>query len=294
MNKFDINIFIKKLHKKRFGYNIFLFAMGMLIMAFAFNLFFDRYNIIPTGSSGLSLLISEFVPVNVSVIILIVGLICLILGLIFFGFEYAFKMLIITLIYPFFVSSTSIITRLIDLEDTSLFLIIVIGGVMYGYATGLIRKSEYSPGGFCVLFDLMHKYFHISIGVATIIVNMILIIVSGFCFGLESAMYALISLLVSSYVVDRITIGISDNKVFYIITDRPLEVKEYIYDKLNYEVTVVNARGGYSNKKKKMLMSVVSTLDYVKLKELVREIDRNSFFLVVDTYDSNVKKKLKV
>ena len=294
MNKFDINGFIKKLHKKRFGYNVFLFAMGMLIMAFAFNLFFDRYNIIPTGSNGLSLLISEFVPVNVSVIILIVGLICLILGLIFFGFEYAFKMLIITLIYPFFVSSTSLITRLIDLEDTSLFLIIVIGGAMYGYATGLIRKSEYSPGGFCVLFDLMHRYFHISIGIATIIVNTLLIIVSGFCFGLESAMYALISLLISSYIVDRITIGVSDNKVFYIITDKPLEVKEYIYDRLNYEVTVVNARGGYSNKKKKMLMSVVSTIDYVKLKELVREIDKKSFFLVVDTYDSNVKKKIKV
>lgn len=292
MNSFDINKFIKGLHKKRFGYNIFLFAMGMLIMAIAFNLFFDRYNIIPTGSNGLSLLLSEIIPVNISIIILIVGLVCLILGLIFFGFDYAFKMLIITLVYPFFVSSTLLITKLIDLEDTSLFLIVVVGGAMYGYANGLIRKSGYSPGGFCVLFDMMHKYFHISIGLATIIVNMILIIVSGFLFGLESAMYALIALLISSYIVDRVTIGISDNKVFYIITDKPLEVKEYIYDKLHYEVTVVNAKGGYTNKKKKMLMSVVSTLDYVKLKELVRAIDKKSFFLVVDSYDSNVKKKM--
>lgn len=292
MNSFDINKFIKELHKKRFGYNIFLFAMGMLIMAIAFNLFFDRYNIIPTGSNGLSLLLSEIIPVNISIIILIVGLVCLILGLIFFGFNYAFKMLIITLVYPFFVSSTLLITKLIDLEDTSLFLIVVVGGAMYGYANGLIRKSGYSPGGFCVLFDMMHKYFHISIGLATIIVNIILIIVSGFLFGLESAMYALIALLISSYIVDRVTIGISDNKVFYIITDKPLEVKEYIYDKLHYEVTVVNAKGGYTNKKKKMLMSVVSTLDYVKLKELVRAIDKNSFFLVVDSYDSNVKKKM--
>lgn len=292
MNSFDINKFIKELHKKRFGYNIFLFAMGMLIMAIAFNLFFDRYNIIPTGSNGLSLLLSEIIPVNISIIILIVGLVCLILGLIFFGFNYAFKMLIITLVYPFFVSSTLLITKLIDLEDTSLFLIVVVGGAMYGYANGLIRKSGYSPGGFCVLFDMMHKYFHISIGLATIIVNMILIIVSGFFFGLESAMYALIALIISSYIVDRVTIGISDNKVFYIITDKPLEVKEYIYDKLHYEVTVVNAKGGYTNKKKKMLMSVVSTLDYVKLKELVRAIDKKSFFLVVDSYDSNVKKKM--
>lgn len=292
MHDFDINIFINNLHKKRFGYNIFMFAMGMFIVAIAFNLFFDRYNIIPTGSNGLALLISDFVPVNISIIILIVGLICLILGLIFFGFEYAFKMLLYTFIYPFFVSSTLYITNLIDLEDTSLFLLIVIGGAMYGYGTGLIRKSGYSPGGFCVLFDLMHKYFHTSIGIATIIVNTALIIASGFIFGLESALYALIGLLIASYIVDRVTIGISDNKVFYIITDKPLEVKEYIYDKLHYDVTVVNARGGYTNKKKKMLMSVIPTLEYVKLKELVREIDKKSFFLIVDTYDSNVRKKM--
>lgn len=292
MSSIDINRFIKKLNKKNFGHNIFMFAMGMLIMAIAFNLFFDRYNIIPTGSNGLSLLISELIPVDVSIVILVVGLICLMLGLIFFGYEYAFKMLLITLIYPFFVSSTTLITRFIDLEDTSLFLIIVVGGAMYGFATGLIRNSGYSPGGFCVLFDLIHKYFHISIGIATIIVNLLLIVASGFYFGIESAMYAFISLLISSYIVDRVTIGVSDNKVFYIVTDKPLEVKEYIYDKLHYEVTVVNARGGYTNKKKKMLMSVVSTLDYVKLKELVREIDKKAFFLILDAYESNVRKKL--
>lgn len=292
MHSFDINSFIKELHKKRFGHNIFLFAMGMLIMAIAFNLIFNKYNIVPTGSNGLSLLLSKYIPVNISIIILVVGLVCLILGLMFFGFEYALKMLIITLIYPFFVSSTSIVTKYIDLEDTSLFLLIVFGGVMYGFGTGLIRKSEYSPGGFCVLFDLIHKYFHVSIGIATIIVNLLLIVASGIAFGFESALYALIALLISSYVVDKVIIGISDNKVFYIVTDKPLEVKEYIYDKLHYDVTVINARGGYTNKRKKMLMSVIPTIEYIKLKELVKEIDKNSFFLIVDTYDSNVKRKM--
>lgn len=292
MHSFDINIFMKELHRKRFGYNIFLFAMGMLIMAIAFNLIFNKYNVVPTGSSGLSLLLSKYIPVNVSIIVLIVGLVCLIIGLVSFGFEYALKMLIMTLIYPFFVSSTSIVTKYIDLEDTSLFLLVVFGGAMYGFATGLIRKSGYSTGGFCVLFDLVHKYFHISIGTATIIVNMLLIVASGFTFGFESALYALIALLISSYVVDKVIIGISDNKVFYIVTDKPLEVKEYIYDKLHYDVTVINARGGYTNKKKKMLMSVIPTLEYIKLKELVREIDKKSFFLIVDTYDSNVKRKM--
>ncbi|MBQ8219137.1 MAG: YitT family protein, partial [Bacilli bacterium] len=160
------------------------------------------------------------------------------------------------------------------------------------FSSGLIRKSRFSPGGFSVLFDLMNKYFHISIGNATIIVNSLLIIGSSFIFGLQSALYSVVSLLVSSYIVDRVIIGISDNKVFYIVTKRPLEVRDYIMDKLHYSVTIIKVRGGYSGKKKKMLMCIVPTIEYVKLKEIIKEIDNEAFFLIVDTYESSVKKRI--
>ena len=162
---------------------------------------------------------------------------------------------------------------------------------MMGFSSGLIRKSGMNPGGFAVIFDIMKKYFYMSIGTSTIIVNILLIVASGFIFGFNNAIYAIISLLVSSYIVDKVIIGISDNKVFYIITDKPLEIKEYIIDKLRYSVTVINARGGYMHKKRKMLMCVVPTIEYLKLKELVSEIDPNVFFLIVDIYESSVKRR---
>ena len=169
----------------------------------------------------------------------------------------------------------------------------VVGGGVSGYANGLIRNSGYSPGGFYSVYELMHRYMHMSIGTANTIINTLLIIVGGVCFGMDKAIYAIISLLVASYIVDRVTIGISDNKVFYIVTEKPMEVQQYINDKLHYDVTLINARGGYTNKKKKLLMSVTSTRDYVSLKELVLEIDKKAFFLIVDTYESSVKKKCK-
>ena len=292
MNEYDINLFIDKLKKKHFNYNLFLFVSGMSIMALAFNLFFDRYNVIPTGSNGLAVIISEFIPLNISLLIFIVGLACLLLGLIAFGYKYAIKMILITVFYPFFVSSITYIANLIDFEDTSLFLLMFVGGGLMGFGNGLIRKSGYSTGGFCVVSDLLYKYFHMSIGTATLVVNAILLTISGFIYGLNSALYACVALIVSSYMIDRVIIGISNNKVFYIITEKPLEVIEYINYKLHYDLTIVNARGGYENKKKKMLMTVVSTFDYIVLKELVKEIDSKSFFLIVDVYDSNVKKKM--
>ena len=293
MSNFDVNGFLSDLHKKHFLKNLVLFLIGVFLSAFAFNLFYEKYNVVAGGSTGLSILLANFISIDVSVIVLIVSLICLLIGLVFLGWEYAFKMLAMTFIYPLFIKSTAYATNLINLEDTSMFLIMVIGGAMSGYANGLIKNSGYSPGGFYALYDTFNKYLHISIGTANTIINVILITLGGFFFGMDIALYAIISLLVSSYVVDKVTIGISDNKVFYIITERPLEVQEFVNDKLNYDLTIVNARGGYTNKKKKMLMCVVPTLEYVRLKEIVSEIDDEAFFLIVDTYESSVRKKCK-
>ena len=289
----NVSVILDNLYKKNFGRNIFLFTMGLLVSALSFNLFFDSYNVIPSGSGGLALLISEFINVDVALVTFLVNFTLLILAFIFLGFDYGTKMIAVTILYPVFLKSTTLITRFIDLENTSLFLIMVIGGAGLGLSSGLVRKSGFNPGGFGVLYDLLKKYLYMGIGTSTLIINTILISLSGFMFGLNNAIYAIISLIVSSYIVDRVIIGISDNKVFYIITDKPLEIRDYIIDKLHYSVTVVKARGGYTNKRRKMLMCVVPTIEYLKLKELVSAIDPNVFFLIVDAYESSVKKNCK-
>ncbi|MBR7042017.1 MAG: YitT family protein [Bacilli bacterium] len=291
MYNLNINGLLMDLHKKNFMKNLWKFSAGAALSAFAFTLFYQKENIVIGGGNGLSILLSNFLPVDVSLIILVVNLICLMIGLIFFGWDYAVKMLAITFIYPVFVRGTVYLANAIDLEDTSLFLKMVIAGGLTGFANGLIRNSGYSPGGFYSLYDVLHKYLHVSIGTANNLINVVIISLGGFFFGIEKAIYAIISLLTSSYMVDKVTIGISDNKVFYIVTDKPLEVQEYVNDRLNYDITIINARGGYTNKKKKMLMSVISTHDYVSLKELVRGIDPKAFFLIVDAYESSVRKK---
>ena len=289
----NVSVILDNLYKKNFGRNIFLFTMGLLVSALSFNLFFDPYNVIPSGSGGLALLISEVINVDVALITFLVNFTLLILAFVFFGFDYGTKMIAVTILYPVFLKSTTLITRFIDLENTSLFLIMVIGGAGLGLSSGLVRKSGFNPGGFGVIYDLLKKYLYMGIGTSTLIINVILISLSGFMFGLNNAIYAIISLIVSSYIVDRVIIGISDNKVFYIITDKPLEIRDYIIDKLHYSVTVVKARGGYTNKRKKMLMCVVPTIEYLKLKELVSAIDPKVFFLIVDAYESSVKKNCK-
>ena len=75
---------IDNLNKKNFGRNLFLFVMGMLISAMAFNLFFAPSNVVPTGSSGVAYLISEIVNGDVALILLLVNIILLFIGFCFF------------------------------------------------------------------------------------------------------------------------------------------------------------------------------------------------------------------
>lgn len=73
-------------------------------------------------------------------------------------------------------------------------------------------------------------------------------------------------------------------KLFILLSRKPLEVKEYIINNLNHTVTVVKARGGYSDRKKTMLLCVIPTVEYVKMKEVIKTIDERAFFLVTDSY----------
>ena len=109
-------------------------------------------------------------------------------------------------------------------------------------------------------------------------------IVKNSLLGLDKCIYAFIGLYVASYVGDKIMLGVSRNKAFYIVTSKPNLVKDYIINNLKHTVTIVNARGGYSDKNKKMLLCVLPTREYTMVKEVIREIDSKAFFLITDSY----------
>ena len=281
---FDIKELDRILRSKNAYKNFFMFIMGTLISAIAVSVLYEPYDIVVSGSTGIAFLITKIVPIDLSLVIFLVCSILLIIGFIVFGVSYGSKNILITIISPIFVKAATLLNDIITFEKPSYFLIAILAGILGGLGTGLIRKSGYSPGGLCVVYDIINKKFKISIGNASLICNTIIMLISLFTFGLSAFIYGFIALYVSSYVVDKIMIGISNNKAFYIVTKNSKEVRDYIVNNLNYTVTIINAKGGYSNKKKKMLMCVIPTKLYINLKEVVKEIDKDAFFLITDSY----------
>ena len=98
-------------------------------------------------------------------------------------------------------------------------------------------------------------------------------------------MYAIVILYLITFLVDKVILGISDKKAFYIITKKRKEVCDYVIKELGHTITVFSATGGFSKKKVAVLFTVIPTKEYYKLKEGISYIDNEAFFTVVDAYE---------
>ena len=113
----------------------------------------------------------------------------------------------------------------------------------------------------------------------------LIVLSSGIFFGINSMLYSIIILYIISLISDKVVLGISDSKSFYIITDKEEEVKEYIMNYLKHGVTIYKAKGGYKSENENVLMTVLPTKDYYSLKAGISKIDKNAFYIITDTYE---------
>lgn len=262
-----------------------IFIIGLFIMAISFNLFLLPNEIVYGGIGGLSIAIKKLFNIEPATFILISSVVLLIINFIIFGKKGALNSVIGSLLFPLFIKITKDINYLIIIENQNTLLMAIFGGLFIGIGLGLTIKTGFTTGGTDVINQIIHKYFKISISDAIVITDGLIILSSIFIIGIEKAMYGIVALYIFSTVADRVALGISKNKAFYIVTTKKKEISEFILNNLNAGVTVLNSSGGFTKRKQKVLMCIVPTKDYFKIKEGILEIDKEAFFVVTDSYE---------
>ena len=277
---------MEEVYKKNIGKRYFLLIMGCLILAFAFNLFFLRYNIVCFGVSGVSIVLNEF-GVNPSIFIFVANFILLIVAYIFLGKESTKNQIDGAHIYPVFIEFTKLFTDFIDLKDTEMIVIAIIGGVIAGFGYGLIYKSNFSTGGTDVIIEIICKYCKLSMGTAGLVTNAIIVILGKIVFSWDVVLYAILVSYLISIFTDKVLLGISKSKAFYIVTSKDKDdvIRNFLISIPGVGTTVIDAEGGYSSNDQTLLLAVVPTRQYFVVKDGLREIDNNVFFLVCDSYE---------
>ena len=260
------------------------FIFGCLLVALAFNLFYSPNNIVAGGVSGLSIVLNHFFKFNQSYVILIANIFLLILSYAFLGKEKTRLSILGSILFPIFVNLTSFLTKYVSFSESEMLLVAIFGGLLQGIGSGLIFKAGFSTGGTDILNMIISKKLKIGMGQAMIFTDGLIVLLGFFAFGFNKLMYTLIVLYLVTWAMDRVLLGISDAKAFYIITKKDKEVKEYILKEMKHGVTKFEATGGYKDKDQDVLMSVIPTKEYYKFKEGIHLIDPDAFFVVTDAY----------
>ena len=170
-----------------------------------------------------------------------------------------------SIIYPFFVEITEPLVNIVKIDYSDMFIITIFAGVLNGIANGLMYKTGYNNGGLPVISQILEKYYKIPIATTSAIINITVVLIGGVFFGWTNVMYAIILIYLNTIIINKVLLGISNNKAFYIITSEEKEIKDYIIKTLDHSVTIFDVKGGFLNKKNKVVLTVVPTREYYRV-----------------------------
>jgi uncharacterized membrane-anchored protein YitT (DUF2179 family) len=247
--------------------------------AVAFNALIVPARLLSGGVIGSSMLLNQLFNLPIGLQTMIYNIPIFILGYRYLGKRFIALSLL-------GVVTISIFTDNIRLSraTSDLLLAAVFGGVMTGIADGIILRVGGSTGGFDIIGLIVARRFGISVGQVFLFLNGILITLSALVNNLELAMYTLITLYVSSRVVNALQ-ETAPRRVALVISPRNPEIAARIMHDLNRGVTYLQGSGAYTERDFRVLMCVVTRYEMVELRQLIREIDPEAFSVVLDASD---------
>ncbi len=267
--------------------------LGLFLVAVAFNVFLSPYNLVAGGVSGFAIIIRSLFQINESITIYLINIFLVLMSFRLLGKDKTKNTLLGSFVFPLFVSLTSGLKDLIILDLDPL-IIAILGGAISGFGYGLVFRNNFTTGGTDILNQLVEKYLKIPMAKSIMMVDGPIVLLGCISFGIPNTMYALVALALISYLSNNTMLELNKNRVLYITTRYPKEIKEFLMQEYYYDVTILNTEGGYKNTKRKMLMCSVNEKDYYIIKEGILLIDENAFIVATKSYEQkNANKTLR-
>lgn len=274
-----------KRKEKRYVKRFAILGLAQLIGAINYNLFLNPTNIVVGGAGGIAIITKKLLGIEPSLMIFIVSFVLMILGIFFLSKEDIFAAIFITIFYPLFVELTKNIGGIFNFDLSSLLLVTIVAGVINGITSGLIYTTSLNTGGIGILSKIINKKRKGSISKTSFIINALIVAVGGFIFGINIVLYAIIFLYISKIVSERILLGISRNKMFYIISKKDEKIKKFIMEDLKHDVTMFDTKGKFLGEQQRAIMTIIPTKEYFLVKEGIKDIDKNAFVTITDSYE---------
>ena len=255
---------------------------GSILMSAGFVLFMNPYQVVPGGVYGLGIVLHALFPsIQVGTFGLMFDIPLLLIGLKVFGRMFGAKTVTAALLIPVLMNTmtyfigenpATMFGGKMDLSN-DLFLVCIFGGVLIGAGLGMIIKTEATSGGTDI--------------VAMLLVDSLVVIFGMVVLGdWRLPLYSLVTIFVTTRVIDFIVDGASYDKLLFIISDRNDDIREYILEKMGRGGTFIKSSGMYTGAGREMIFLVVSRSEVSAIKGMIKEIDPQSFVVIVDAHQT--------
>ena len=253
-------------------------VLGSILFAFSIQLFFAPNQIAPGGFSGFATILNYLFSFPIGITMIVLNLPLFLFAYRDVGKSVFWKAIIATILF-------SVVLDLFDFLPAvshDKLLVSLVGGAVNGAGYGLIFSAGGSSGGSDLLARILQKRVpHVSLGKLLMTIDGVVIATSAIAYrNIESALYAVIAVYVSSQIVDAILLGADFAKTIYIITDKPRELSGAIIERLKRGVTEIAGEGAYTRNKKTVLLTVIRPKQITVLKEIIKEHDKQAFVIV--------------
>ncbi len=250
--------------------------VGTAIMAAGLNLFLIPSRLAAGGVSGLGIILFHVIGIPVGLTILLANIPLFLIAYLIMGKKVTAQSFMGMLLLSIWTEALVFL----PVFKGDLLLSSIYGGVFLGIGLWMVFHFRGSTGGTALASLLLNRLMGITLGQGLLGSDIMIIIFAGLVFGLEIAMYATISLFVSSWVIDVIQEGFSLAKVALIITTQRKKITERIFEEINRGVTFMSGEGGYTGKSREMLFCVVTRPQVSHLKRVVYEADPGAFMII--------------
>ena len=266
---------------KKYIKNLLWYIVGSIIYSVSVTAFISSNEISPGGLTGVATVVNYLSGIPTGITVFVLNIPILILGLIKLGGKFIVNTTLATAIVS---AALTVSEEMLPKINVDKILAAVFGGCLLGLGISIIMRNGATTGGVDIIVKLINRRFrHLTIGKIMMLLDGAVIILAVIAYGnLESALYSVVSIFASSRVMDALLYGGDRGKVVYAVTSKTEEICETISSQLSRGVTVIDVKGGYTGKNRKMLMCSVRPFEVAALYSIIEHQDERAFIIVTD------------
>lgn len=253
-------------------------SLGAIMYGAGVSLFLDPNSLAPGGTVGISIILNRFLGISTGTLYLLINIPILILGARKLGANFLGKTLYVVVV------NTIVTDALAYIEPPTRepLLAAIAGSLLLGTGIGIVFQSGATTGGMDVIVKILRKkYKHIKTSSLFLALDLTVVTISGLVFrNFNTAMYALITVVLTGKFLDFILYGGDEAKLIFVVSDLSKKISASIIQGVPTGITLLKGRGAYSNKEKNVIMCVVRKQMAPKVMEIVKSEDENAFVIV--------------